>query len=40
MGCGVWGVGFYRFSSGQLPNFQRKSPRIFPLSLPQLVLFD
>ncbi len=26
-------------SSGQLPNFQRKSPRIFPLSLPQLVLF-
>jgi len=25
VGCGVWGVGFYRFSSGQLPNFQRKS---------------
>jgi putative transposase len=24
-GCGVWGVGFYRFSGGQLPNFQGKS---------------
>jgi len=21
----VWGVGFYRFSGGQLPNFQGKS---------------
>ena len=29
-GCGVWGVGFYRFSGGQLPNFQGKSPGIFP----------
>ena len=27
---GVWGVGFYRFSGGQLPNFQGKSPGIFP----------
>ncbi|ARI81673.1 hypothetical protein BH695_2393 [Microcystis aeruginosa PCC 7806SL] len=26
----VWGVGFYRFSSAQLPNFQRKSPGISP----------
>jgi len=26
VGCGVWGVGFYRFSGGQLPNFQGKSP--------------
>ncbi len=30
VGCGVWGVGcgevgFYRFSGGQLPNFQGKS---------------
>jgi len=24
-GCGVWGVGFYRFSGGQLPNFQGKT---------------
>ncbi|WP_162467763.1 hypothetical protein [Microcystis aeruginosa] len=30
VGCGVWGVGFYRFSGGQLPNFQGKSPGIFP----------
>jgi len=29
-GCGVWGVGFERFSGGQLPNFQGKSPGIFP----------
>ncbi|WP_170915482.1 hypothetical protein RVR34_09970 [Microcystis aeruginosa FBCC-A68] len=29
-GCGVWGVGFYPFSSGKLPNFQGKSPGIFP----------
>ncbi|WP_287658904.1 hypothetical protein [Microcystis sp. M025S2] len=26
----VWGVGFYAFSSGKLPNFQGKSPGIFP----------
>ena len=26
----VWGVGFYPFSPGQLPNFQGKSPGIFP----------
>jgi len=25
-GCGVWGVGFYSFSGGQLPNFQGKNP--------------
>jgi hypothetical protein len=25
-GCGVWGVGFYPFSGGQLPNFQGKNP--------------
>jgi len=25
----VWGVGFYPFSDGQLPNFQGKSPGIF-----------
>jgi len=30
LGCGVWGVGFYPFSGGQLPNFQGKSPGIFP----------
>ena len=29
-GCGVWGVGFYRFWGSQLPNFQGKSSRIFP----------
>jgi hypothetical protein len=34
-GCGVWGVGFYRFSSAQLPNFQGKSPGIFPLNNPR-----
>jgi len=39
-GCGVWGVGFYRFSGGQLPNFQGKSPGIFPLITPSPVLFD
>ncbi|BAG01337.1 unknown protein [Microcystis aeruginosa NIES-843] len=34
MGCGVWGVGFYPFSDGQLPNFQEKSPGIFaPITL-------
>ncbi|ODV38298.1 Mobile element protein [Microcystis aeruginosa NIES-98] len=26
VGCGVWGVGVYPFSGGQLPNFQGKSP--------------
>ncbi|MCA2732936.1 MAG: hypothetical protein IM470_03110 [Microcystis sp. M158S2] len=28
VGVGVWGMGdgFYRFSGGQLPNFQGKSP--------------
>ncbi|WP_269453944.1 hypothetical protein [Microcystis aeruginosa] len=25
VGCGVWGVGFYPFSGGQLPKFQGKS---------------
>ncbi|TRU07352.1 MAG: hypothetical protein EWV58_13875 [Microcystis aeruginosa Ma_MB_F_20061100_S19] len=35
MGCGVWGVGFYQFSSAQLPNFQGKSPGIFPLITPR-----
>jgi hypothetical protein len=30
----VWGVGFYRFSGGQLPNFQGKSTSIFPLITP------
>jgi len=29
-GCGVWGVGFSPFSGSQLPNFQGKSPGIFP----------
>jgi hypothetical protein len=28
----VWGVGFYPFSGGQLPNFQGKSAGIFPPS--------
>ncbi len=36
MGCGVWGVGFYRFSGGQLANFQGKSPGIFPPITPGL----
>jgi len=27
-------VGFYPFSGGQLPNFQGKSPGIFPLITP------
>ncbi|MCA2621345.1 MULTISPECIES: hypothetical protein [unclassified Microcystis] len=26
LGVGGWGVGFYPFSGGQLPNFQGKSP--------------
>jgi len=30
VGCGVWGMGFYRFSGGQVANFQGKSPGIFP----------
>ncbi|CCH98909.1 hypothetical protein MICAB_5550005 [Microcystis aeruginosa PCC 9717] len=30
----MWGVGFYQFSGGQLPNFQGKSPGIFPLITP------
>jgi len=30
----VWGVGFYPFSSGKLPNFQGKSPGIFPPTTP------
>jgi hypothetical protein len=36
----VWGVGFYRFSGGQLPNFQGKSPGIFTLITPSPLLFD
>ncbi len=28
----MWGVGFYPFSGGQLPNFQGKSAGIFPPS--------
>jgi len=40
LGVGVWGVGFYRFSGGQLPNFQGKSTSIFPLITPSPVLFD
>ena len=34
VGCRVWGVGFYPFSGGQLPNFQGKSPGIFPALTP------
>ncbi len=30
----MWGVGFYQFSGGQLPNFQGKNPGIFPLLTP------
>ncbi len=36
VGCGVWGVGFYPFSPGQLPNFQGKSPGIFPSITPMV----
>ncbi|ARI84049.1 hypothetical protein C789_2726 [Microcystis aeruginosa FACHB-905 = DIANCHI905] len=37
----MWGVGFYPFSGDQLPNFQGKSPGIFPpRSLQGLALFD
>ncbi|WP_288121921.1 hypothetical protein [Microcystis sp. M53602_WE12] len=39
VGCGVWGVGFYRFSGGQLPNFQGKSPGIFPPITPMVGTF-
>ena len=35
MGCGVWGVGFYRFWGGQLPNVQEKSTWIFPPITPR-----
>ncbi|GAL93436.1 mobile element protein [Microcystis aeruginosa NIES-44] len=31
----VWGVGFYPFSGGQLPNFQGKSPGIFSAITPR-----
>jgi len=36
LGVGGWGMGdgFYRFSGGQLPNFQGKSTGIFPLITP------
>jgi len=30
LGGRVWGVGFSPFSGSQLPNFQGKSPGIFP----------
>ncbi|BBH37932.1 hypothetical protein myaer102_33170 [Microcystis viridis NIES-102] len=39
VGCGVWGVGFYSFSGGQLPNFQGKSPGILPPITPRLGTF-
>jgi hypothetical protein len=39
-GCGVWGVGFYPFSGGQLPNFQGKSPGIFPPITPMVGTFS
>jgi len=32
----VWGVGFYSFSGGQLPNFQGKSPGILPPITPEI----
>jgi hypothetical protein len=35
----VWGVGFYPFSGGQLPNFQGKSPGIFPPITPMVGTF-
>jgi len=38
-GCGVWGVGFYPFSGGQLPNFQGKIPGIFPPITPMVGTF-
>ena len=39
MGCGVWGVGFYPFSGGQLPNFQGKITWIFPPITPMVGTF-
>jgi hypothetical protein len=39
LGCGGWGVGFYPFSGGQLPNFQGKSPWIFPPITPRVGTF-
>ncbi|ELP56872.1 hypothetical protein O53_1483 [Microcystis aeruginosa TAIHU98] len=39
MGCGVWGVGFYRFLGSQLPNFQGKSPGILPRITPMVNTF-
>ena len=39
VGCGVWGVGFYQFWGGQLPNFQGKSPGIFPPITPKVGTF-
>jgi len=39
LGVGVWGVGFYPFSGGQLPNFQGKSPGIFPPITPMVGTF-
>ncbi|ARI81295.1 hypothetical protein BH695_2014 [Microcystis aeruginosa PCC 7806SL] len=39
VGCGVWGVGFYPFSPGQLPNFQGKSLGIFPPITPMVGTF-
>jgi hypothetical protein len=39
VGVGVWGVGFYPFSGGQLPNFQGKSPWIFPPITPRVGTF-
>ena len=38
-GCGVWGVGFYPFSCGQLPNFQGKSTWILPPTTPMASTF-
>ena len=40
VGCGVWGVGFYRFSGGQLPNFQGKRPEFSPQSLQWSAIFE
>ncbi|TRU58586.1 MAG: hypothetical protein EWV48_08140 [Microcystis aeruginosa Ma_QC_C_20070823_S13] len=39
LGVGGWGVGFYPFSGGQLPNFQGKSPGIFPPITPRVGTF-
>ena len=38
-GCGVWGVGFYRFWGSQLPNFQGKSTWILPPIPPMVGTF-